>query len=288
MDIIAKKAYAKINLFLDVVSRYADGYHEVHTVMQTVSLADDVTVSLEGDNGIEISCNALALPTDERNIVWRASNLFFAEIGEKNRRGIKINIVKRIPISAGLAGGSTNAAAVLCALNEMFGNRISRKRLLELGATLGADVPFCMVGGTAYADGKGDVLQSLPDISDRYMVIAVGGEGVSTPWAYGELDRIFNNFSEEHNRPKPSFFSNEDLLKNLYNIFEEAILPARPIACELKDIMLSSGACGSIMSGSGPAVFGIFDDLTSAQNAISEINKRGYSSYLARPVKQYF
>ena len=196
MDIITKKAYAKINLFLDVVSRYADGYHEVHTVMQTVSLADDVTVSLEGDNGIEISCNALALPTDERNIVWRASNLFFAEIGEKNSRGIKINIVKRIPISAGLAGGSTNAAAVLCALNEMFGNRISRKRLLELGATLGADVPFCMVGGTAYADGKGDVLHSLPDISDCYMVIAVGGEGVSTPWAYGELDRIFNNFSE--------------------------------------------------------------------------------------------
>ena len=174
MDRITKKAYAKINLFLNVLSRYADGYHEVSTVMQTVSLADDITVALVGDE-IEITCNNSDVPTDERNIVWRAANLFFSEIGEENRRGVKINIVKRIPISAGLAGGSSNAAATLCALNELFGNRISRERLIELGAKLGADVPFCIVGGTAYADGKGDMLHQLTGISECYIVIAVGG-----------------------------------------------------------------------------------------------------------------
>jgi len=158
----SKKAYAKINLHLDVVSKYDNGYHEVNTVMQSVSLADDVFVSLEGD-GISLICDKDGIPDDNRNIAWRAAERYFAEYG-KLSCGVKIKIEKRIPSEAGLGGGSADAAAVLCALNELFDFPLDRKLMLELGASIGADVPFCMIGGTAYADGTGTDIEMLPDM----------------------------------------------------------------------------------------------------------------------------
>ena len=291
MDRITKKAYAKINLFLDVSSRYSDGYHEVHTVMQSVSLFDNVDICL-GGQGIEITCDNENVPTDNRNIVWKATELFWNELPGSSRTGVKINITKRIPMAAGLAGGSADAAAILCGLNELMGNPISFERLLVIGAKLGADIPFCMVGGAAYADAKGDKLHPIPALENYYLVVACGGEGVSTPWAYGVLDEKFDNFSQGSYVPrdvdafKEAFEAGD--VSGIYNIFEEVILPSRPVARQIKDMLSQSGAVCALMSGSGPSVFGIFDNKKSAERAADAVALLGHFAEVATPVKKNF
>ena len=291
MDRITKNAYAKINLFLDVVSRYPDGYHEVRTVMQSVSLCDEVEIEL-CDKGIEITCDNGDVPTDSRNIAWKAVELFFAEVGSAYKTGVKIDIKKRIPVAAGLAGGSTDAAAVLCGINELVGSPLSVERLLSLGSILGADVPFCMEGGTAYADGKGDKLHRLGALEGYYFVVACGGEGVSTPWAYRQLDTRFDNFSQGAYSPRDINTFKQSLalgdLSGIYNVFEEAILPERPVSCQIKGTLRNKGALHALMSGSGPSVFGIFDDEKLAEKAADEISSLGYFAQVATPVKKNF
>lgn len=281
---VKKKAYAKINLFLDVISRFSNGYHEIHTVMQAISLCDDVKLSLEG-NGIVLSCDNESIPLNSDNIAWRAAELFLSAIEEGKRCGVRIDITKRIPVCAGLGGGSADAAAVLCGLNELFENPIPHERLLSLGAMLGADVPFCMTGGTVYACGIGERLTDIEAIDDCYVVIAVGGEGVSTPFAYSALDREYDDFKNSLSKQKvESYLLSKNKLENLYNIFENVILPQRPVAQSLKNILLESGAAISLMSGSGPSVFGIFYDKEKAQKASEDICALGYFSCLATPV----
>ena len=287
MERIIKRAYAKINLFLDIASRYTDGYHEVHTVMQSVSLFDDVSVELGGEN-IEITCDVEGVPTDNRNIVRKAAELFFSELPNEPKQGVRVSITKRIPMAAGLAGGSADAAAFLCGINELMGSPISFERLLDLGAKLGADVPFCMVGGTAYADARGDKLHTLPSLEKYCFVIACGGEGVSTPWAYRELDTKFDNFSKDVYTPHDVNAFKKKLadgdISGIYNIFEEVILPERPVDCHIKNTLINEGAICAMMSGSGPSVFGVFENETVAKKAAKAILASGYFAQVATPV----
>ena len=188
-------AYAKINLFLDVTSRRSDGYHNILSLMQSVELSDTVSITVDGheEPGIVLQCDRPELPTDRRNLAYRAAEAFYAALGKKQHTLIAIK--KRIPVSAGLAGGSTDAATVLVGLNRIFGAPFSVSELCVIGKTLGADVPFCIIGGTAEIKGIGDDILSLPDLPPLTMVIAKKGEGVSTPKAYGALDEAFDFFS---------------------------------------------------------------------------------------------
>lgn len=289
MKKITKKAYAKINLFLDVHSKYDNGYHEVSTVMQTVSLCDDVSI-LVTKKGISIRCDAEGVPTDNKNIAYRAAELFLEE--SKIDEGLLIEIKKRIPAEAGLGGGSADAAAALLGLNELFGFPLNTEKLLEIGVRLGADVPFCMVKGCAYAGGIGDKLHELPSMPQCYIVIARGGEGYSTPAAYKMLDEKYSDFTDEkyekHDAAaiiKALEQKDIDLIaKNMYNIFEKVVLPSRSIASELIKTLTDNGAISSMMSGSGTAVFGIFKDEKKANSAAEKISAEGYFADVAEPI----
>lgn len=285
------KAYAKINLHLDVTEKRPDGYHNVQTVMQSVSLCDTVTVSPKKDGGFSCECDVLGVPTDEKNIALKAAMLFMSQIDSKC--GAHVKIEKKIPMAAGLAGGSTDAAATLVALNRLYGKPLDENELCELGAKLGADVPFCISGGCVYSDGKGDILHPFASIpNDTVFVVACGGEGVSTPWAYGLLDRVFNDFSSYSakgtDRLKNALSSStpELFYKELFNIFEEPVLRERPVADEIKREMLKSGAKNAMMSGSGPSVFGIFENTESAERAAETIRKMGYFAKTCTPTEK--
>jgi 4-diphosphocytidyl-2-C-methyl-D-erythritol kinase len=191
----AVKGYAKINLHLDVTGIMADGYHSVQTVMQSLSLCDEVSVTLRDEPIFDAECNVDGVPTDEKNIAVRAARLYFEKVGKTG--GAHIAIEKNIPMAAGLAGGSADAAAVLVALDAHFGEILGEDELCKLGASLGADVPFCISCGTKYSDGRGDILHDFPKLSDDLIfLVACGGEGVSTPWGYRLLDETFDRFAD--------------------------------------------------------------------------------------------
>ncbi len=293
MTKVSLKAYAKINLHLDVVSKYGNGYHEVRTVMQTISLCDEVEVGLNSEGKNTLWCNIPAVPTNGKNIAWKAADLFFEAVGIRGGADIRIN--KRIPMAAGMAGGSADGAAVLRALNQLCGEPLSESELLVLGGRLGADVPFCIKGGTGYADGTGAELHPFPEMPACHLVAACGKEGVSTPWAYSELDRRYSDFTDGTYAPfgterlKTAFESGDiaDMAKNMYNIFESAIEPERPEVTEIKTFMLDNGAIGAMMSGSGPSVFGIFEDEDSAVRVARGLNELGVAAFYAVPVREF-
>lgn len=291
---IIEIGYAKINLHLDVIGMLNDGYHAVSTVMQTISLCDKITISeIEKNTEIPhftISCNIKEIPCDGRNLALRAALLFCEKTGIC--MSSHIDIEKNIPMAAGMAGGSTDGAAVLRGLNRATGYPLTTEELCELGAMLGADVPFCIVGGTKYADVRGNVLHDFPKMPDCFIVTACEGEGVSTPWGYELLDATYNNFSESTYTPKSistlqSALTNGDIkeaAKNIYNIFEAPVLSRRPVAADVKATLLSAGALGAMMSGSGPSVFGVFDSEKTAANAAKALSAKGYKPYICRPV----
>ncbi len=274
---VLQKAYAKINLHLDITGIRQDGFHCVNTVMQTVSLCDTVTLSLTPERGIFISCDKANVPTGEKNIAWKAANSFLSAIGADT--GVKIHIEKRIPMAAGLAGGSADAAAVLRGMNGLCGYPLDTSELCKLASSIGSDVPFCVVGGSAFADGKGDILHSFPALPDCTLLIACGGEGVSTPEAYGMLDRRFDFFRAYKPRSlealKEALCSGDTaaVAKSTFNIFEEPILSVRPVARKIKENMLSLGALGAMMSGSGPSVFGFFESEEKARAAAEKLRE---------------
>lgn len=287
---ISVKGYAKINLHLDITGRMADGYHAVSTVMQTVSLHDELLLTLTEESALSLSCDVSGIPTDGRNLAIRAASLFLEET--KISAGARIDLRKRIPMAAGLAGGSADAAAVLAGMNRLCGNPLDTDALCALGARLGADVPFCIVGGTAYADGRGERLRALPAMPDCALVLVCEGEGVSTPWAYGLLDSLYDGFSDSCGYAPESTDALESALRqkdlpaiasSLYNVFEAPILRERPIAASLRSLLIEQGAMGAMMSGSGPSVFGIFEDTERAERAARAIRARGYTPYVCRP-----
>ncbi len=291
MKSINLKAYAKINLHLDVLGVADNGYHKVDTVMQTVSLCDDVEVTLSKGGCHSLRCNIADIPTDQKNLAWRAADIFFERTGIQD--SADISIFKRIPVAAGLAGGSTDAAAVFRALNKLCGEPLTLGELCEAGARLGADVPFCIAGGTAFADRYGDVLHPIAEMPICHMVVACGKEGVSTPWAYSALDTRFGGFKDGRYIPRElsplrRALDTADVTavaENLYNIFESAIEPEREEVTFIKRIMREGGAYNAMMSGSGPSVFGIFPDENMARTVEARLKSADMAAYYCRPVE---
>ena len=268
-------APAKINLFLDITGRRPDGYHTITGVMQTISLCDTVVLevieltdqTVGGAEEIILTCSNPAIPTDNRNLAWRAAEAFLAATGYGCKR-LSIHIEKRIPAAAGMAGGSTNAAAVLTGLNRLFGDPLTTDALCEVGLKLGADVPFCIKGGAQITEGVGEVMTSVATMPPCELVVACGGEGVSTPAAYKALDGLYGDFHPAAYTPHRDELAVllaalekgdlPTLCGSMFNLFETVVLPERPVAGCIREALLSSGAIAAMMSGSGPSVFGVF------------------------------
>lgn len=290
---VKEYAYAKVNLYLDVISKREDGFHDIKTVMHTVSLADEVTVAVKAAQRPSVRLTVIGhakLPTDSRNLAVRAAELFLTSTLISAE--VNIRLLKRIPVAAGLAGGSSDAAAVLRALNKAFRRPLTEKRLLAIAAELGSDVPYCLLGGTALCLGRGEIIERLPEKLKLNFVVAVADEYVSTPMAYSELDRIYSDFTGERNDGSASCYdaimlsaSDGKITQDkLFNIFEKAILPTCFGAESIKNKMIELGATHSLMSGSGPSVFGIFPDRTSAEAARDELIKLGIRAYYAETI----
>ena len=274
MDI---KAYAKINLGLDILGKKEDGYHELKMIMQQVDLYDEIRLYAEaeiggsGDKGqILLSCDDTMVPTDERNLAYKAARMLFDEFEITD--AMLIEIKKNIPVSAGLAGGSTDAAAVLKGVNEYFGLGLSMEELALRGVKLGADVPFCVMGGTAYAGGIGEELVPLGALDSYIVLIAVPDTRVSTKWAYNAYDEIAEKGKVRHPDIDQlrAAIEMEDfgcIPEFIGNVLEYATIPEYPIIAKVKDTMMRYGAAGALMSGSGPSVYGLFMDEEKAAKA---------------------
>ena len=268
MEVLEIVAHAKINLSLDVLGKRKDGYHDLRMIMQTVGLHD--TIQLEAvRGGISLVCNSRWVPQDGTNVAWKAAELLIDK--HRIKSGVRIKIIKRIPVAAGLAGGSTDAAAVLRGMNGLFSMGLEDEELRILGKQVGADVPYCISGGTRLAEGIGEKLTVLPDFSDVDIVLVKPKVGVSTAWVYGNL-----NISEISAMDRPDTdllgqaFVQRDIktiAENMKNVLEKVTIPKYGIVQEAKDRLLEVGALGCMMSGSGPAVFGIFPDSTAAAKA---------------------
>lgn len=279
------RANGKINLYLDVLSDDTSGFHEIKSIMQSVSLCDRVTVSAirQDEPNILLSCDLPYIPTDARNIAYKAAEAFLR--ASSITAEVHVRLQKRIPVAGGMAGGSTDAAAVLRALNKLFGEPLSDTELMEVAASLGSDIPFCMLGKTALCTGRGEITEPIQNRAKLLLLIVPSAENVSTPWAYGELDKLFGDFAGRAKQNAARFDAlcaalaandSEGVCQNMYNIFEEAILPHRPLAQRAKELLLESGAIGAMMSGSGPTVFGIFPDMESRRLAEAALKKQGY------------
>lgn len=279
------KAYGKINLGLDVLKKREDGYHEVRMIMQTVSLYDKIDIYLSETPGIEVETNLFYLPVNENNLVYKAAKLLMDEFSV--RHGVSIHLKKFIPVSAGMAGGSSDAAAVLFGVNKMFGLGLSIKDLMERGVKIGADVPYCVMRGTALSEGIGEILTPLPPVPQCQVLIAKPGISVSTKFVYEHLDAASLR-PEDH--PDIDGMIEAIRGRNIYkiserlgNVLESVTIPEYPVIAEIKERLMDYGAVGAIMSGSGPTVFGIFTSPRAASEAY-EAMRYGDSKNLARQV----
>jgi len=279
MDFIKIKARAKINLSLDVKAKRPDGYHEVCMVMQTIALHDIVCVEKAG-RGLEVTCNNPKIPVGSGNIAYRAAQIMMEKYGID--KGIKITIDKRIPVAAGLAGGSTDAAAVLKGINTLFSLGLEQHELMDIGKSIGADVPFCIKGGTVLAEGIGEILTELVPLPEVSIVLATPKIDVSTAWVYNNLD-----LNVVRSRPDTCAIINaiekrdiDTLAKNMKNVLETVTVSRYRVIDEIKARLVSLGAAGSIMSGSGPSVFGVFTDAQRAKNAYSEMKDDRWDCFL--------
>ncbi len=270
---INEKAYAKINLFLDVTAKRKDGFHEICSVMHTVSWADEVFIKV---TKAEYSCITLHMKNtdileDARNLARLAAEAFLEKTGKT--AALDITVEKYIPSAAGLGGGSSDAAAVLRALNMAFGNPLSVAELCELGATLGSDIPFCIVGGTRLCRGKGEDMSIYPMDDAVFVIVPPVAEKMETPRAYRMLDEAFDHYKNENealHEALLSFFV-EDPILGMYNVFESVVLPFSPETEGVRQELCRLGAKGAMMSGSGTAVFGIFENEEEANAAAREL-----------------
>lgn len=279
------KAYSKINLLLDITGVKSNGYHKLFTVMQSISLHDVISVEKNGGEEITVSCDTDGVPTDKRNIVYKCAERFFEYAGITENKGIHIDIKKHVPFCAGMGGGSGDGAAVLVALNKMFETDYPEKVLCRIGAKVGADIPFCIVGGTALALDTGAVVAPLPDVENIYIAVVKPNDGVSTKEAYDSVDAI-ENMRHPKNERMLELLSDGDYmsaLKLCSNVFEQAIdIPGR---VDIKDIMNRSGAVVSCMTGSGSAVFGIFTDESTCRDCVKKLEDKFRNVYFATPEK---
>ena len=285
MDKMQLKALAKINLGLDVLRRREDGYHEVKMIMQTIGLHDDLEIRKTKTSGIQVKTNLYYLPTNENNLVYKAAKLLMDEF--QIRDGVSIQLKKRIPVAAGMAGGSSDGAAVLWGINQMYGLGLSMQALMERGVRLGADVPYCIQRGTALAEGIGEKLSVLPPMPKCTILIAKPGISVSTKFVYENLHA--NDLKPEQHPDVDSMIEamrQKDLgllCSRMGNVLETVTIPAYPVIQEIKDLMLEQGAIGALMSGSGPTVFGLFTNPKAAAKAHEEM-RFGAGAELAKQV----
>ncbi len=277
---ISLKALAKINLGLDVVRRREDGYHEVRMIMQTIHLYDRLDIIRTKEPGIQIQTNLSFLPVNENNLIYKAAKLLMDEFSITD--GVSVKLDKRIPVAAGMAGGSTDAAAMLIGVNRLFSLGLTKKQLMERGVQIGADVPYCIMRGTALAEGIGEALSPLPPMVKCPVLIAKPSISVSTKFVYQNL-----KLDDTTIHPDIDLMIEDIKAKNLHdiaahmgNVLETVTIPNYPVIDEIKKHMLSHGAVGAMMSGSGPTVFGLFDDEDTAKKAYKAMR----SSHLARQV----
>lgn len=281
MEAISLQAYAKINLGLDVLRKRVDGYHEVRMIMQSISLADTLVLRKSSEAGIHLrnhdGIENPDVPMDSTNLVYRAIQMLKEEF--QITEGIEAVLTKRIPVAAGMAGGSTDAAAALKGMNQLFSLGLSTQELCERGVKLGADIPYCIQGGTALSEGIGEILTPLPKMPDCYILIAKPPINVSTAFVYGNLKA--NELTEHPDIDGMiQAIHQQDLVgiaDRLGNVLETVTIPAYPVIADIKKIMVDCGAMQSLMSGSGPTVFGIFADEKKAQATAEQIREKGLS-----------
>ena len=280
------QAFAKLNLTLDILGKREDGYHDLRMVMQSITLADTLTLEENQGEGLRVSANLRFLPTGEKNLAAAAALRFWEALG-REPEDLDIRIEKRIPVCAGMAGGSSDAAAVLRALNQRAGDPFSPKELARLGERVGSDVPSCVLGGTALAEGRGEVLTPLAPLPRCWVVACKPDFPISTPELFAQADRV-----KLRRRPDTAglvaALEAGDLggvARRMYNVFED-VLPARLYTrvAEIKNILIQCGALGANMSGSGPTAFGLFDRLEAAQEARACLAQRYRDTFLCETV----
>ena len=277
---ISLKALAKINLGLDVVRRREDGYHEVRMIMQTIQLYDRLDIKRTQEPGIQIQTNLSFLPVNENNLIYKAAKLLMDEFSITD--GVSVKLDKRIPVAAGMAGGSTDAAAMLIGVNRLFSLGLTKRQLMERGVQIGADVPYCIMRGTALAEGIGEALSPLPPMVKCPVLIAKPSISVSTKFVYQNLKLDDTTFHPDIDRLIDDIKAKNlhDIAAHMGNVLETVTIPNYPVIDEIKKHMLSNGAVGAMMSGSGPTVFGLFDNEDTAKKAYKAMR----SSHLARQV----
>lgn len=281
MDKLALKAYGKINLGLDVLRKRPDGYHDLKMIMQMVDVYDDIVITkTDRKDEIVVATDKFVLENEKGNLAYMAVKLLFDEFNI--HQGIEIKINKRIPIAGGMAGGSSDCATTLMGINKMFDLKLSKEDLMKRGVKLGADVPYCVLGKTAIAEGIGEILTPLPTPPSCYVIIAKPPVSVSTAFVYGNI-----RADEITKRPDidgmAEAIKNGDLYKMsslLYNVMEDVTVPEYPIIADIKKMMIENGALNSIMSGSGPTVFGIYDNLEKAENTMKLLKKSNLTEQL--------
>lgn len=285
MDTVSQKAYAKLNITLDVTDRRPDGYHNMLMVMQTVSLSDDVSVRLNDSGKISAKSNLRFIPGDERNLAVKAALRFLRETGREGQ-GMTIELKKRIPVGAGMAGGSSDAAAVLRALNTMFGMPLSPEEMEKLAEDIGSDVPFCVRGGTVLASGRGEKLETLPRLPDCRFVICKPSFSISTPDLFKKLDRVSLRCHPD-TAGVVNALKEQDLTqicRRMYNVFEDVDDRRMRTVSDIKSVLLDYGALGAIMTGTGSAVFGVFERAASCDDVTKMLRKEYGFCEQAEPV----
>ena len=285
MTTLYESAFAKVNLTLDVMDKHADGYHDIKSVMQAISIRDDIQIDIGTGKPWELFCTMEGIPTDETNLAWKAAKLFFDTV-KKDPDGLSIYITKRIPVEAGLGGGSADAAAVLRALNRHYGDPLSILALAELGASVGSDVPFCVLCGTAMVEGRGERVRKLPDLPDCFFVVCKPDFSVSTQDLYRKLDESVIG-KRPNNQAMESALLAGDLGKvaeNIYNVFDPVVTKDHLELNYIKSIFNSYGSVAQQMTGSGSAVFGIVTEFEHAAVICNMLKDNYPNVFIAKAV----
>lgn len=285
MTTLYEGAYAKVNLTLDVLGKRPDGYHEVKSVLQTISIRDDLQIDLDTGKPWNLTCNWAEVPQNERNLAWKAARVYFDRIG-KEPDGIAIQITKRIPTQAGLGGGSADAAAVLRALNRHYGSPLSLPALAELGTQIGSDVPFCVLCGTAMVEGRGEQIRKLPDLPDCCFVVCKPEFNCSTPDLYQKIDSIAIAQHPDHQAMESALLAGDlgKIAENVLNVFDPIVTQDHLELNYIKSIFNSYGSICQQMTGSGSAVFAIVPDFEFAAVICAMLKDNYPQVFIAKPI----
>lgn len=285
MTTLYEGAYAKLNLTLDVLGKREDGYHDLQSVMQAISIRDDIEIDVGTGKPWKLLCSAEGIPTDERNLAWKAAKVY-CDAMKKDPDGLEIRILKRIPSQAGMGGGSADAAAVLRALNRYYGEPLSIFALAELGAQVGSDVPFCVLCGTAMVEGRGERVRKLPDIPDCIFVVVKPDFSVSTPELYQKIDSVAIPKRPDNKAMESALLAGdlEKVVKNVYNVFDPVVTADHLELNYIKSLFHQYGAAGYQMTGSGSAVYAIVSEFEVAAVLCNMLKANYPNVYIAKPV----